>query len=643
MKRKKITIKKTMAVLLSLLLAAGMLAGCTQETAVQATGETGEAESVETLQEKYEGAHVLLLNEDGTATLDGEALEEFDYTWHADPSEVHDDVKNSPAEYYTGTEPDTDAAAYIAHDLIYYPQLDESAFVAQKYDDETEWCYYYTAEGYEDYIFSTLPYTQGSSSVPTSMMHSEEEAYANPVLHIQEAGTYILQGTWNGQIYVDLGDSDDTFTDPEAKVTLIFAGADITCTAAPGVIFASVYECDNTWEDRDEYSPIVDTTDAGANVIIADGTENSVTGTNVFRILKTKFKDDSVSYAGQAQKKSHKMDGAFYSFQSMNINGEEEGTGVLTINSSHEGLDSELHLTINGGVVNIFAQDDGINVNEDGVSVFTINGGSVHILGGLGSEGDGVDSNGYLVINGGTVVASASPMSDSGLDSDKGSFIYGGTVLALGSTMDWAESDGSDATQAVMNLQFSSYESADEEIEIKDADGNTVFYYEPENDTVIGGNARQYRGAIVSCEGLKVGETYTVYVGGVQQGYSASGQLGGFGGPGGFGGQGGPMGEPPEGFDGERPEMPEGFDGEFPGEPPEGFNGQGGPMGEPPEGFNGEFPGEPPEGFNGERPEMPGQPGGQFPGQETASGELTAEFVMEDTVNGFSGVSDLAE
>ena len=100
------------------------------------------------------------------------------------------------------------------------------------------------------------------------------------------------------------------------------------------------------------------------------------------------------------------------------------------------------------------------------------------------------------------------------------------------------------------------------------------------------------------------------------------------------------MGEPPEGFGGERPEMPEGADGQFPDEPPEGFDGERPEM---PEGFDGEFPGEPPEGFDGERPEMPGQPGGQFPNQETASGELTAEFVMEDTVNGFSGVSDLAE
>ena len=596
--------KKSLAVLLAIVLAIGLLASCTQSSAQPE--ETTEAD-VSELQSEYPDAHVLVLNEDGTATLDGEALEEFDYTWHADPSEAHDDVKNSPAEYYTGTEPDTDAAAYIAHDIIYYPELDTDAFVKQTYDDETEWCCYYTAEGYEDYIFSTLPVQQGNSGVPTSMMHSEEDAYANPVIHIRQAGTYIVSGTWNGQILVDLGDEDDTLTDPEAKVTLILAGADVTCTVAPALIFDDVYECDNAWEDRDEYGPVVDTANAGANIIVADGTENNFNGATVFRILKTKFKDESVSYAGQAQKKSHKMDGAVYSFVSMNIDGEEEGTGVLNVTSSHEGLDSELHLTINGGQVNIFAQDDGINVNEDGVSVFSINGGSVHILGGLGSEGDGVDSNGYLVINGGEVVASANPASDSGLDSDKGSYIYGGTVLALGSTMDWAESDGTDATQAVMNLQFSSYESADEEIEIKDADGNTVFYYEPEADKVVGGNARQYRGAIVSCEGLQVGGTYTVYVGGIQQGYSSAGQLGGFGG---FGGQ-----------------KPGSFDGEFPGEPPEGFDGQ-----RP----DGEFPGEPPEGFDGQQPDMSGQEG-------FAAGELTADFVLEDTVNGFSGVSDLTE
>ena len=46
-------------------------------------------------------------------------------------------------------------------------------------------------------------------------------------------------------------------------------------------------------------------------------------------------------------------------------------------------------------------EDDGINVNEDNVSVFTMNGGTLHIFAGLGAEGDGIDSNGYIVVNGG--------------------------------------------------------------------------------------------------------------------------------------------------------------------------------------------------------------------------------------------------
>ena len=171
-----------------------------------------------------EEAHVIVLgstqNADGTyshsAALDGEAVEEYDYVWHADPSEVHEDVKNSPAEYFTGDAPDTDAAAYIAHDIYYYPELDESGFTKVQYDDDQEWAYYYTAEGYEAFIFATLPVT--GSTVSTDMMHSEEEAYENAVLHITQPGTYILEGEWHGQILVDLGDTDDTFADESAAV-----------------------------------------------------------------------------------------------------------------------------------------------------------------------------------------------------------------------------------------------------------------------------------------------------------------------------------------------------------------------------------------------------------------------------------------
>ena len=38
-----------------------------------------------------------LILQTGTATLDGEAVPEYDYAWHADPTVVHDEVKNAPA------------------------------------------------------------------------------------------------------------------------------------------------------------------------------------------------------------------------------------------------------------------------------------------------------------------------------------------------------------------------------------------------------------------------------------------------------------------------------------------------------------------------------------------------------------------
>jgi hypothetical protein len=117
------------------------------------------------------------------------------------------------------------------------------------------------------------------------------------------------------------------------------------------------------------------------------------------------------------------------------------GPGKLTLNAANEGIGTELHLTVNGGDITVLSQNDGINTNEDDVSVTTVNAGMLRIVAGLGAEGDGIDSNGYLVINGGTVISSAKPASDAGLDSDLGSFIHGGTVIALGSSMDWAESD----------------------------------------------------------------------------------------------------------------------------------------------------------------------------------------------------------
>lgn len=454
------------------------------------------------------------------AKIDGQDVKEYDYTWNIDPFSVHDEVKNSPAEYYTGTKPSGDEAVYIAHDVYYYPLLEQDKFQLVNYDGENEWVYFYQSQEYKDYIFSTLPSLK--TGFPQHMMHSAKEAYENAVLHITKPGTYVLKGSWHGQINVNLG--EDSFDDETQKVTLILDGVDIECSVSSAIVFEEVYECDNTWEEKEKYSYMVDTSDAGANIVIADDSENNVSGTNVFRILKTQYKDDDSTDTYPAQKKRLKTDGALYSYRSLNISGQEKGNGVLNVTSGFEGLNSELHLSINSGNVNIFSQDDGINVNEDGVSVLTVNGGNLHICAGLGAEGDGVDSNGFLVINGGNVISSANPAADSGLDSDFGSYVFGGNVISLGSTMDWAKSDESaEKTQAILNMRFSSSQNSDEAIIITDLNDKVVFAYDPDKDEVLGSNLRSYSGAVLSADTLKVGETYRIYIGGEIKGSETNG------------------------------------------------------------------------------------------------------------------------
>jgi len=264
--------------------------------------------------------------------------------------------------------------------------------------------------------------------------HSQEEADAHTVVHITEPGNYVLSGKMAaGQIAVDMGDGAKK--DSNAVVTLILNGVDITCSVAPGVIFYNVYECGD--DDADDATRDVDTSAAGANIIIADDSVNNVNGSYVAKIYES-FELNEAGTEVVDSKKLHKYDAAFYSRRTMNISGEDKGNGVLNIQAENEGLDSELHLTINSGIINIDSGNDGINTNEDGVSVTTVNGGQLNIVvNGSTGEGDGIDSNGWLVINGGIVTSSACGFSmDAGIDSDMGIHINGGTVIAGGNMLD---------------------------------------------------------------------------------------------------------------------------------------------------------------------------------------------------------------
>lgn len=413
--------------------------------------------------------------------------------------------------------------------------------------------------------------------------HTQQEIEAHTVVTIREAGTYRVSGSLPaGQLAVDLG--QDAKTNPGAVVTLILDGVDISCTVAPAVIFYRVYECDTEWVDYDDQetdnyisTPTMDTTQAGANVILADGSINNINGSYVALIYQEGTTD-----------KLHKYDGAFYSKMSMNIGCEDKGTGVLNITGKNEGLDSELHLTINGGIINIQAENDGINTNQDGVSVTTINDGTLRINAGLGAEGDGIDSNGYLVINGGSVYTMANESSpDGGIDADGDILLNGGYIIATGTRNDWVSPD---SAQQYIELSFASTLPAGSSIELTDPDGKEPIFFTTE---------KACQSITFSSPDLTKNVAYTLKVNGVVQQYT-----GNFSGD--FGRMGGGPGQYPGG-----------------GQPPAASKGQQAPSA----GTDGQM--------DGIRPE-----GGSFGDIHHSTGEATSEFNLTDEIHSFSGISD---
>ena len=316
--------------------------------------------------------------------------------------------------------------------------------------------------------------------------HAAEEAQSHTVVTIRSAGTYRLSGTLSqGQIAIDLG--DDAEDDPDAVVTLILDGVDVTCTVAPALIFYNVYECGSS--DEETAASEVDTSAAGANVIIADGSVNNFDGSHVARIYEPGTTD-----------KLHKYDGAFYSKMSMNVSGETAGDGVLNITGDNEGLDTELHLTINGGVINIDAANDGINTNEDNVSVTTINGG---------------------------------------------------TVVALGNMFDAISSD---SEQNYLTLTLAEPVRSGDEVELTGTDGSALFdFTAPKTASMI----------ILSGADIEDGAEYTLTVNGTEREYSAEGMMGapgGMGEPGSVGEAPPDMGEAPDDMGRGRMDIPEGLE-----------------------------------------------------------------------------------
>ena len=197
-----------------------------------------------------------------------------------------------------------------------------------------------------------------------------------------------------------------------------------------------------------------------------------------------------------------------------------EGEGSLEVTSKNkEGIEAKGNLELIGGTgdYKVLSQDDCLNTttdkseNSSARNTLTINVNSLTAIVSLeAEEGDAIDSNGTLTINGGRIIALAKSGQDAGLDSEDGTYINSGTILATGDMLDAISSD---SKQTFVTFAFQDKPIEDTLITLLDDSDTPIFAFKTD---------RTYSNLIYSSASLKEG-TYYLYKDGEVTGETNSG------------------------------------------------------------------------------------------------------------------------
>ena len=196
-----------------------------------------------------------------------------------------------------------------------------------------------------------------------------------------------------------------------------------------------------------------------------------------------------------------------------------EGEGYLKVTAKDEGIETKGNLVFSGGTgdYEIYAQDDCLNTTTANSNGKTVRNDLIIDVNSLlayvdpeADEGDAIDSNGKLTINGGTIYAFANPNSqDAGLDSVNGTYINGGTIIATGNMMDQISSE---SKQKFIFTNFNKI-SADTLIVIKDQDDEIFTAFK---------TGRNISNLLYSSDDLEY-DSYKIYTGGTIDGEETNG------------------------------------------------------------------------------------------------------------------------
>ena len=293
---------------------------------------------------------------------------------------------------------------------------------------------------------------------------------------ITSAGVYVISGTAkNVTIYVEAGDSD--------KVQIVLENVSITNETMPVIYVKTadkVFVTSNgsnslkvtgtfDKDDSNNLNAVIfskqDITFNGTGTLNIESTQNGITGKDDVKITGGTYIIKSVAVAIRANDSIRIADGnislnagtdglhaenssddtkgyVFIAKGNINIEATDDcihggsvvqiDEGTIALNGA-EGIEGT-YVQLNGSTININATGDGINAGSKSESykvTIEITGGNLTIVMADGDT-DGIDSNGDLIVSGGTINVTGS----STFDYDGTATFTGGTIIVNGTQVD---------------------------------------------------------------------------------------------------------------------------------------------------------------------------------------------------------------
>ena len=330
---------------------------------------------------------------------------------------------------------------------------------------------YFTEKDYDtSYDESTASKIELSGS--SASISGDGVIVSGSTVTISKAGTYVISGQSDGvQIKIAADKSDDvklvlkgaTMTNTDAAISATSAGH-VYLTLAEGTTNSLSDSSSNSDEKANAalFSK-VDLTINGSGTLNVDGKKsNAIKANDTLHITGGTFNitsvgdafnvNDELNITGATMTIDAKEDGVkvdnddmtvgnmYLSNNTITVTAGDDGihasgnlvidSGTYTVKNATEGIEGKA-ITINGGDINVYSTDDGVNAANKNAQqsdiYFTMTGGNLTVEVGQGDT-DPIDSNGNITVTGGTIKL----IGQSGFDFDGTATYTGGDIYING-------------------------------------------------------------------------------------------------------------------------------------------------------------------------------------------------------------------